>query len=207
MLMPAFRFRRKNSATVGRLIAGYGELEFLLSVCAGRAIAAKRKIPPNTMRGVHRAKYENRGTKLIFRIRGEKKRIDDASRTVRAAYKSVGLGPELDETLNAMRACLLFRNLFAHCHWARSKKRGLFFINLEESAKLPQKLDLNRFRHASSASLQRAEDYFWYTFQMLVYLMDEFTSRTRLGLIPSPSKPRKRPVLNPDTKLFPYKSP
>jgi hypothetical protein len=207
MLMPAFRFRRKNSATVGRLIAGYGELEYLLSVCAGRAIAVKRRIPPNTMRVVHRAKYENRGTKLIFRIRGEKKRIDIASRIMRPAYTGAGLGAELDETLNAMRASLLFRNLFAHCHWARSKKRGLFFINLEESAKLPQKLNLSRFRHASSKSLQRAEDYFWYTFQMLDYLMDEFAFRTQLGLIPSPSKPRKRPVLNPDTKLFPYKAP
>src|SRR5262249_42499963 len=111
-----------------RLIAGYGELEYLLSVCVGRSLASGRNRPSSRSRLAHRSKYENLGTKMIFRVRGEKKRIDAASRLMRQSYAKAGMISEFDETMNAMRACMNIRNLFAHCHWARSKKRGLFFI-------------------------------------------------------------------------------
>ena len=103
------------------------------------------------------------------------------------------MSSQFDETINAMRACMKIRDLFAHCHWARSKKRGLFFINLEEVAKSPP-FDLNKFRHASSKTLAYLEDYFWYTFSMLDFLMNEFGVRTDLGLFDRSSRPRKMGV-------------
>jgi len=124
-LMPAFRFRSKDSGVVGRLIAGYGELEFLLSICVGYVLASQHDRPPSITRAQHRTKYESMGIKWLFKIRGEKKRIDEASQLMRGLFTQVGMRSEFDETMNAMRACLKIRNLFAHCHWARSKKRGL----------------------------------------------------------------------------------
>jgi hypothetical protein len=146
-LMPAFHRRRKDAGAVGRLITGYGELELGLAKCVGVALAFKRNPPPSgTERYIHRIRYENFAIKMIFRIQGNKKRIDSAGKIMRKSFAGTGMISEFDETLNAMRACLRIRNLFAHCTWTQSKKRGLFFINLEEVARLPRKLDLSKFR-------------------------------------------------------------
>ena len=78
-LMPAFHRRKKDSAVVGRLIAGYGELEFLLAMCTGVALAARRKPDPKHTRPRHRIRYEHIGIKRFFKIRGEQNRIDYAN--------------------------------------------------------------------------------------------------------------------------------
>ena len=78
-LMPAFHRRKKDAVIVGRLITGYGELELLLAICVGTALATKRNIPDGYTEFQHRHRYEGVGIKLIFRIRGEKNRIDAAS--------------------------------------------------------------------------------------------------------------------------------
>jgi hypothetical protein len=138
-LMPAFRRRKRDAGAVGRLITGYGELELRLAKSVGVALAFKRNPPADPQRRyIHRIRYVNFAIKLVFRMRrGEKQRIDDSARIMRKAFARAGLTSEFDETLNAMRGCLRIRNLFAHCTWTQSKKRGLFFINLEEVARMP----------------------------------------------------------------------
>jgi len=206
-LMPAFHRRKKDAAVVGRLITGYGELEFLLAICVGTALAAKRNISAGYNRFQHRIRYEHVGIKLIFRIRGERKRIDIASKLIRQAFTAANMQSEYDETMNAMRACLRIRNQFAHCHWGQSRKRGLFFINLEEVARKPQKLKLDNFRHASATTLHGLERYFWHTIELLDYLAHEFGFRAGLSLHHGLSKPKKMREPNPDTSLFPHRSP
>jgi hypothetical protein len=49
-------------------------------------------------------------------------------------FAGAGLKGDYIETMSAMHQCLKIRNLFTHCHWTQSKKRGLFFINLEDVA-------------------------------------------------------------------------
>jgi hypothetical protein len=209
MLMPAFHRRKKDAGAVGRLIAGYGELELGLSKCVGMALAFKRNPPVDAQhRYIHRIRYENFAIKLVFRMRrGEKKRIGDCGKIMRKPYAQEGLTKELDETLNAMRACLRFRNLFAHCTWAQSRKRGLFFINLEEVARMPRKLDLNHFRHVSAKTLDDLESYFFHTAVLLDALAGAFAVKTQLMRGPLPLRPRKRPEPKPDTSLFPHKNP
>ena len=73
-LMPAFHRRKKDSAVVGRLIAGHGELEFLLAMCTGVALAARRKPDPKHTRPRHRIRYEHIGIKRFFKIRGDRLR-------------------------------------------------------------------------------------------------------------------------------------
>jgi hypothetical protein len=122
-LMPAFYRRKKAAAIIGRIIAGFGELEFVLARCAGTALAYRR-LSKCVNPYQHRMQYENFGVTLMFRRRGEKMRIDWASRMARGPFRSLGIEHLLNEALSATRACLLFRNLFAHCHWAQSKRRG-----------------------------------------------------------------------------------
>src|SRR5215469_111192 len=62
-LMPAFHRRKKDSAVIGRLIAGYGELEFLLAMCTGVALAARRKPNPKHTKPRHRIRHEHIGIK------------------------------------------------------------------------------------------------------------------------------------------------
>jgi hypothetical protein len=130
-LMPAFHRRKKDSAVVGRLIAGHGELEFLLAMCTGVALAARRKPDPKHTRPRHRIRYEHIGIKRFFRIRGEQYRIDYAKKQMHKVFFKMGMRADYIEIMGAMATCLKIRNLFAHCHWGQSKKRGLFFIDLE----------------------------------------------------------------------------
>lgn len=209
-LMPSFRRRKKAASVIARLIAGFGELELTLAKCAGVALAHKRlpKLPASGFnKYAHRIRYENFGIKLIFRLRGEKCRIDATSKLARKPFRQFGLESELDQALGAARACLQFRNLFAHCHWTQSKKRGLFFISLEDVARLPEPLNLSAFRYASVKNLTEAEDYFFHTMQLLEYVADEFAVRAELLRFHGSVKPKKRPQLNPDTKLFPHRNP
>jgi hypothetical protein len=209
MLLPAFHRRKKDAGAVGRLIAGYGELELGLAKCVGMALALERNPPTDAQkRYMHRIRYEDFAIKLVFRLRrGEKRRIEDCGRRMRKPYTRVGLTKELDQTLNAMRACLRIRNLFAHCTWTQSKKRGLFFINLEEVARMPRRLDLTHFRHASANTLEDLESYFLHTANLLSTLAEAFAVGTQLTRGSLPSMPRKRTEPKPDTKLFPYRNP
>jgi hypothetical protein len=204
--MPAFHRRKKDSAVVGRLIAGYGELEFLLAMCTGVALAARRKPNPKHTRPQHRIRYEHLGIKRLFRLRGEQNRINYAKKQMHMVFFKMGMRTEYIEIMGAMAACLKIRNLFAHCHWGQSKKRGLFFIDLEAAGLAPGRLALN-FRHADGRTLAQIEDYFWYTFLCLDYLAKEFSIRADLMRGPAPSRPTRLPPLKPFHLLFPLRSP
>lgn len=205
-LMPAFHRRKKDSAVVGRLIAGYGELEFLLAMCAGVALAARRKRNPKHTMPQHRIRYERIGIKRFFKIRGVQNRIDYAKKQMHKVFFKMGMRSDYIEIMGAMAACLKIRNLFAHCHWGPSKKRGLFFIDLEAAGLAPGRLALN-FRHADGKTLTQIEDYFWYTFLCLDYLATEFSVRAHLVRGPAPSRPKRLPPLKRPHLLFPLRSP
>jgi len=206
-LMPAFRRRRKASAIVGRLLAGYGELEFLLAFCCvGPALASRRRPLPGHTRAIHRGRYENIAIKRIFRIRGGTDRINAAKKLIYKSFLEAGMKAEYDHTMGAMSDCLRIRNLFTHCHWGQSRKRGLFFVDLEDAAHKPGKLKIT-FRHADAKTLATLEDYFWHTFQWLDYLGKAYAIKTGLMLGPASSKPTKKPALMPHNRLFPHKFP
>jgi hypothetical protein len=207
-LMPAFHRRRRSAAVIGRLVIGYGELELLLVECVGNGLASQSPIDPKDpcrpTKAEHRQIHWEDATKRIFRKRGEK-RINIAKSLVRDAYVSAKLGKGFDETIAAMDRCRLVRNNFAHCQFGQSRKRGLFFTDLEDAIETsPISL---RFHYASQDVLDRLEDYFWITFQWLDYLSKEFAVRKKLTLFDSPAIPGRIPVLPFDTLLFPYKDP
>jgi hypothetical protein len=205
-LMPAFRRRKTSAAIVGRLLAGYGELELLLAFCVGAAIASRTTRKPGQQIGEHRNHHENQAIKDMFRERGESNRFKTAKKRMNKVFAATGCKGDYIETMGAMHRCLEIRNLFAHCHWAQSKKRGLFFINLEDAAVAAGPLNLNAFRHADPKTLARLEDYFWYTFQCLDYLAKALAVKTEVMLGPAPPRPQRKPALPKHDILFPLKS-
>jgi hypothetical protein len=89
-LMPVFHLNQKDAAAVGRLIAGHGELELMLSYCLGVAIASKRKRLAKHNRSQHRTRFENVALKSLFSVRGEMKRFNSAKRRMHEAYEKAG---------------------------------------------------------------------------------------------------------------------
>jgi hypothetical protein len=128
--MPAFRRRKKSAAIVGRLLAGYGELELLLAVCVGTADASRTAPNPRHQIGQHRILHEHLAIKEMFKERGESNRFNKAKKRINKVFANAGMKGAYIDTMGAMHQCLKIRNLFSHCHWAQSKKRGLFFIDL-----------------------------------------------------------------------------
>jgi len=206
-LMPAFHDRKEESAVVGRLIAGYAELELLLAICTGVALAASSKPNPKHTRPQHRIRYRRIGIKRFFSKRGVQNRIDYAKKQMHKVYFKMKMRADYIEIMGAMAACLKIRNLFAHCHWGESKKPGLFFIDLEAAGRAPGRLALKKFRHADGKTLAKVENYFWYTFQCLEYLETEFSVRAGLLRPPALSRPKRLPPLKCPHLLFPLRSP
>jgi hypothetical protein len=151
-------------------------------------------------------RYENIAIKRLFRIRGESNRFEESKRLMYKSFLQAGMKSEYMHTVGAMKECLKIRNLFAHCHWGQSRKRGLFFIDLEEAAHRRGRLKLE-FRHADGKTLAGLEEYFWHTFEWLDYLAKEYAVKTGCMIGPAPSRPIKRPAPKPRNLLFPRKSP
>lgn len=204
--MPAFNRRKTAAALVGKIIAGYGELEFLLAYCVGIALADKRPIVAGLTKPQHRIKYEHRGIKLLFRLKGAEKRLKKAKRLLKPFFAKHGLQTEFAEAFRSLDRCRLLRNDFAHSNWAQSKKQGLFFASLEETARSPAKLQI-RFRHTSVKTLQEIQRHFLGTFEWLSYL--HYQGSVNAGLLrgaSEPPPPRITP-LKERKYLFPLKSP
>jgi hypothetical protein len=106
-VMPAFVECPTEAASISRILAGYGELEFLLCRALGK--------PLGTIEA---------GIKALFRKRTtEKERIAIAKGYLRPYYAGKGLDAEAEEAFRAVDWCRITRNTFAHAA-ARSRRRS-----------------------------------------------------------------------------------
>ncbi|MCF8706763.1 hypothetical protein [Rhizorhapis sp. SPR117] len=94
----------EETAILGRILSGYGELEFDIAFLLQFALGDDRDV----------------AFKSLFGIRGETARIDIADNLMRRRYKEVGLGDDYGEAIGSMRHCLKIRNQYAHCHLSTS---------------------------------------------------------------------------------------
>ena len=94
--MPAFIRFPQEAAIIGRLLAGYGELEFELSRCLGAALGD-----------------DNTAARALFRVRGEKQRILTADALMRHKYHAADLETRYSETIACMHWCRTARNQYA----------------------------------------------------------------------------------------------
>src|ERR1700721_2673311 len=99
-IMPVFDRYPVEGRIIGRLLAGYGDLEFGLCTCVGMGIGDF-----------------DMAIKAMYRPRGESQRIEIADALGRKAYHRLRLGTLFEETIANMKVCLKIRNQFAHCNW------------------------------------------------------------------------------------------
>ena len=152
-MMPAFWKAPEQGALIGRLLAGYGELEFEMGRCLGV-----------TTRGDPVA-----GVRELFSERGEKDRIHKARKGMVPEYERIGLRKECETALGDMEWCRNVRNQYAHCHWYYEDSEGLGFVNLEEVVNVPGQLMAGR-RMLNLVLLVEQEAFFRYVQRSFWYL-------------------------------------
>ena len=185
-IIPAFGRYQKEGMIIGRLLAGYGELELEMCNC----VASVGHNPDDAIRA-------------LFGVRGEWKRIEKADSMMRSAYVSAGLEQKYVYAIEGIHWCREVRNQYAHCHWYDTKEEGLCFINLEDAAKSRNHLfPLASHRLPTNEPLLlKQEAYFKYTQKCLWHLEEaykEFEGKKQKGvpLFAWPAEMRKPPRHN-----------
>jgi hypothetical protein len=183
--MPAFHAYPKEAAAIGRLLAGYGELEFFLARCVS--------IPAGDL---------STACRILFRSRGEEHRISTADAILSPHYEKHNLIEIWQRVRRGLSWCKGTRNQFSHCHWLNDPG-GLFFTNIEKGAKsISGKITL-AFYHVDASLLAEHEQYFRWTGEGLNYLYDEHLMRNgklRNHIWIVPEEKQQPPRHNPPEK-------
>ena len=158
-IVPSFDRYPKEGNSIGRLLAGYGDLELEMCAC----VAA-------TTNDLDAA------IKKLFGTRGELKRIRTADAMMKASYVSGGFGPKYRRTMANMDWCRQVRNQYAHCNWYDTSAEGLCFVDLEHTATLKRKIRVvATHRHPLNAALLgEQEAYFKYVQRCFWYLAEAY---------------------------------
>jgi hypothetical protein len=145
---------------IGRLLAGYGDIEVEMCACL-IAVKGTFDIPIRT----------------LFGKSGADNRLKVAKKALQSNFANAHLLADLTEALADMNWCRQIRNQYSHCQWFwDSATRTLNFVNLEELAKQPNQILLvTANKHPIDVPLlQRQEGYFWYVKQCFMYLSSAY---------------------------------
>lgn len=186
-ITPTFSRFVEEGSIIGRLLIGYGELEFEWQICVGEALGGTQHDYQKALR-------------TLFRIKSEGVRIEAGDALMRDYYGSIKLKDEYARALGAMRLCKKIRNQFAHCHWLDFPDEGLFFTNLHKAAESKEGEPMLPFRHVDLPLLKKHEAYFYYTISCLTYLSAESKRRREKSAAHSCIWPRELeppPLHNP----------
>ncbi|MGA7750481.1 MAG: hypothetical protein WCA63_10070 [Gallionella sp.] len=117
-----------EAALIGRILAGYTDLEIDLMNC----VKSAREDLDTVL-------------KAMYRGRGEAKRIEIADAFGRQTYRKLKLGTQFEMAIAAVGYCAKVRNQYAHCIWWNDNSGALAFANIEEIARLNEPVfDLGR---------------------------------------------------------------
>jgi hypothetical protein len=171
----------KEAAVIGRLLAGYGELEYRLVEC-GTHVLGSMELAFDT----------------LFCIRGEMNRLKIANSLLRIRFRNSNLLSEYDEYLKGMDHCRMIRNQYAHCHYATGP-RQLCIFSMEEAVKRVGFHTVSTLYKINLGTLKRQESYFLYVEQGLRYLVYKYCLNSNIKVEPwqitrKPRKPKKPPI-------------
>src|ERR1035437_6990718 len=137
-----------EAALIGRILAGYTDVEIDLMHCVKSA-----RDDLDTV------------LKAMYRGRGETRRIDIADAFGRQTYRNLELGTQFEMAIGAVRHCTKIRNQYAHCIWWNDNSGAIAFANIEEIARLNEPVvDLRgmNVHHVTVAHLESQFAYFEY---------------------------------------------
>src|SRR5580692_6983752 len=152
---PAFDRYPIEAQYVGKLLAGFAEIEFSVCRSAGYAAGMERDV-----------------LKALYRLRATSSRIAAADALGKPGFREADLLTEYATALGMVGICLRIRNQFAHCNWAdhlETPGSGLFFTDLQESASADEGFD-QAWYHVDVPLLTEHETYFATTMEWLWFL-------------------------------------
>jgi hypothetical protein len=159
--MPCFDNFPNEAKIIGRLLAGYGELELGLAKCLGAALTDERA-----------------AFKVLFQMAGAgETRLTVADTLMSRKFKKADLHDGYSHMLGGFRRCKQIRNQYAHCHWADHNEKGLAFADLDKAAKKSE--PHLTWHYVDAPLLQQQEACFCYVLQWMVFLEREY--RRRIG--------------------------
>ena len=168
----------QEAAAIGRILAGYGELEFTLYLCLAAALG-----------------HEPIAARVLFRTRSEKQRIEMADAVMSEIYTQAGLESEYDEAISNLNFCRKIRNQYAHCHWHYETTNGLFFANLDPPVQKRRGSVILKFYHVDLPLLTHQERFYAFTQSALFWLKETLTQTA--GKQTSPPLPKPERTVRP----------
>jgi hypothetical protein len=178
-----------EAAIIGRMVVGFGELEVMSC-----RVAAKASSHPNHV------------LKMLYSLRSTSARIKSATLLMEPHYAAVNLAEPQTMTMDAVLACLKIRNQYAHCNWAdRDPKAGLFFADLQESAKREDWF--TSWKHVDVPLLAQQEAFFNDVRGALFFLEADLEDKRNRWLgshgLPEPMALPQPPLHNPASQHVP----
>jgi hypothetical protein len=169
---PALSRYPDEAAIIGRIVVGFGGLEFTVCNIASLAFGA-------TLANPHVDEHDVI-FKTLYQLRVTSARIDCARTLMAPFLNALNLGDKLAVAMRAVRHCQCIRNQYAHCNWDDDPHgSGLYFTDPQDSARRDSWFD--DWKHIDVALLQKQEAYFANMKSQLFYL--EFERSFRLGLL------------------------
>lgn len=160
--LPCFKQFPEEAAIIGRLLAGYGELEFELAQLVGVVMGDMK-----------------RAMRVIYRVKTEGNRLDVADAIIFPALPNEDIRGKYANAFGAMVHCKSIRNGYAHSHWSRND-HNLGCTNLEDFARRTDS-DLVHVKYVPLAFLQMQEEYFVFVGECWDYLTSEVRLRSHGG--------------------------
>lgn len=185
---PAFHRFPAEAAIIGRLLTAFGELE--ISVCYNASKATEILSESVLI--------------ALYRLRNTASRIEVADALMRPTYERNGVAAAYEDAMSRVRHCLRLRNQFAHCNWADHEMGGLFFADLQASAKTPD--FWLRWKHIDLPLLRLHETYFEMALEALRFADHEIQvkfGRLRSHVWPKPPALAPPPLHNPEAQHIP----
>lgn len=171
----------KEAVIIGRLLAGYSEIEYAVGLCLAAVLD-----DPDTM------------VRVLFRTRGEEQRLEIADALMRHKFDSAKLTSTYCEAMADAHWCRRIRNQFAHCLYDGHSDDFLRIVSLEDSAKARAGGTTATRIAVTPDLLKYHEEYFGYVQWCLFFLEKEYLKVVGKISSHAHSLPKKiaRPPLN-----------
>jgi hypothetical protein len=124
---PAFDRYPKEASWIGKILASFGELEFLACQMAGQAID----------------KYDQ-VIRSMYRLRSTSSRLDVADALMRPEFTTERLSADYSIVHKMLLYCFKLRNQYAHCMWGDDATAGLSFADLQTPAEAAEGMDFDQ---------------------------------------------------------------
>jgi hypothetical protein len=152
----------EEAEIIADLLLGFGDLEFLTISLIAEAITGRDY---------------SVAARILYRLRGANDRLNVADALLRPTMNDLKLLGQYCQWLGAMRRCRVIRNQYAHCGWDQDSKGRLTFCDLEETGASVEGSAVLTYEPIELGLLKEQQAFFAYTYQLVLWLMNELRFR------------------------------